>query len=813
MAGLLQDVRFALRQLRKSPWFTVTTVLMLAFAICANSTVFSWIDGTMLHPIPGARNTRDLVTIMRGAQSISPSPPLSYLDYRDLREGNHTFTGILAYHHDWLTLTGGDTPERIYVANVTSNYFSLLGIRPLIGRFFLPDEEARASGTPYVVLSYALWQTRFGGDPAILGKSIQIVRRPFTVIGVAPPGFIGAMTGIRTDAWMPLAASTTPGGNDSILQNRENSWLNVMGRLRPGITRLQADQDLEVLMLQIVARYPDQHLGVNTITVDPLWRSPFGANIYMARSLPILLAIAAVVLLLTSANIATLALVRFVARRREFAIRQSLGAGRIQLMRQMILEGLLLASGGAAVAILLTQWSSKSLARFIPPNANPIVLNGTVDANVISLILLLALLASLLSGALPAWRSSHVSAAEVLKDEATSVSAGAHNRLLLNSLVVAQIALSLMLLVASGLFLRTLRATSAANPGFDQAQVLTASVGLSTAGYSSQQQHLIVRRLLSRVETLPGVTAASLTDWVPLDFNHKTCEAYPEGYVPRLHESMEVRRAGVSAGYFQTLRIPILQGRAFTANDTETAPRVVIVDQTAANHFWPGRDPLGQRLQVFGQWCTVVGLAKNTKHQFVNELPDPMVYFPYFQLGGNETIIQLRTQGDPAQLAPTVEDAVHQIDAQLPVFDVRPLRQTTQISLMFSRMAALFASVLAFLALLLAASGIYGVIAYRTELRTHEIGIRVALGASRADVLRLVLYQGFRLAMIGLAAGITLSLLLTRFLRGSLYGVSTMDPLTVASVTCLLAGIAALACYLPALRATRVDPVAAMRVQ
>jgi predicted permease len=786
---------------------------MLALAICANSTVFSWIDGTMLHPIPGARDTGSLVTVMRGAWSISPSPPLSYLDYRDLRESNHTFSGILAYHHDWLTLTGGDTSERIYVANVTSNYFSLLGIRPLLGRFFLPDEEARPGGTPYVVLSYSLWQTRFGGDPGIVGKSIQMVRRPFTVIGVAPPGFIGAMTGIRTDAWLPLAANTTPGGNDWILQHRENSWLNVVGRLRPGVSRQQATQDLEVLMRQIVARYPDQHLGVNTITLDPLWRSPFGANIYMSRSLPILLMIAGVVLLLTSANIATLALVRFVARRREISIRQSLGASRIQLMRQMVLEGLLIALAGATVAILLTGWTSKSLARFIPPNANPIVLNGTVDLNVIALILLLAMLASVLSGALPAWRSSHVSAAEVLKDEAASISSGAHNRYLLNGLVAAQIGLSLTLLVTSGLFLRTLRATSEANPGFDQSHVLTASVGLSTAGYSGQEQLAIEHKLLSRVEVLPGVTAASLTDWVPLDFNHKTCDAYPEGYIPRLHESMEVRRAGVTAGYFDTLRIPILQGRAFTANDTETAPRVAIVDQTAANHFWPGRDPLGQRLHVYGQWYTVVGVAKNTKHQFVNELPDPMVYFPYFQLGGNETIIQLRTQGDPTLLAPVVEDTVHQVNGQLPVFDVRPLRETTQISLMFHTMAALFASVLAFLALVLAATGIYGVVAYRTELRTHEIGIRVALGASKADVLRLVLYQGLRLAAVGLALGIVLSLLLTRFLRGSLYGVSAMDPLTVASVTLLLAGISTLACYLPALRAMRVDPVAAMRVQ
>jgi predicted permease len=809
MNGLLQDVRFALRQLRKSPGFTITAGLMLAIAICANSTVFSWIDGTMLHPLPMAQDTGALVSVMRGQWNISPSPPLSYLDYRDLRDGNQTFSGILAYHHDWLTLTGDANPQRINVANVSSNFFDVLGVKPALGRFFLPSEEKLQSGLPYVVLSHSLWQTRYGSDPNIVGKPIEIARRQATVIGVAPEGFIGAMPGIRHDAWLPL----NPGGSDWQLQQRSHNFLNVMGRLRPGVSRQRATEDLERLMRQIVAVYPNDHLGVNTITLDPLWRSPFGANVYMASTLPLLLAIAAVVLLLTCANVATLALVRFVARRREIAIRQSLGAGRIQLVRQMVLEGFFLSIAGGALALLMTSWTAKSFARFIPPNSTPVVLNGTMDHNVVIVIVLLSVLASVICGAFPALRSSRVPAAEALKEESASVSGGSHNRRLLSGLVVAQIALSLALLVTSGLFLRTLRNISSANPGFDQDHILTASVGLNIAGYPEEEARTIRRKILDRVAALPGVTVASLTDWVPFNFNRKTVDAYPEGYVPRPHESLELRRADVTSKYFETLGIPILEGRPFSPDDSESAPRVVVVDQTAANRYWPGQDPLGRKLTVWGHPFTVVGVAKNSKHNFMNELPEPMVYMSYFQEPDSELTVQVKTRGNPADMGPVVEQAIHQIDGRLPVFDVRTMHETTQMSSMFAVMQSTFAGMFAMIALILAATGIYGVVAYRTQLRTHEIGIRVALGASRSDVLRLVLMQGVRLTIVGLTLGLALAVGLTRFIAGLLYGISATDPLTVIAVVVLLGAMALLACYLPAHRAMRVNPVSAIREQ
>ena len=689
---------------------------------------------------------------------------------------------------------------------MTANYFDLLGVKPLLGRFFLPEEETRPDAVPYVGLGYSIWKTRYAGDPEIVGKAIEIARRPVTVIGVAPEGFIGTMPGVRQDAWLPL---NPMGTNEYWMTHRNVAVLNVLGRLRPGMSREQATQDLEMIMRRIVAAYPNDHLGTNTITLDPMWRSPFGANFYMAATLPILLAIASVVLVLTCANVATLTLVRFVSRRREIAIRQSLGAQRVKLVRQMVLEGVILSAGAGAVALLLTSLTAKTFARFIPANSNPIALNGTVDQNVVIGIVVLAALASVLSGALPAWRSSNVPASEALKDESSSISGGSHNRRLLSGLVVAQIALSLALLVISGLFLQTLRNLSAGDPGFEQDHVLTASVGLYTAGYSNEEVDVICHKILDRVAVLPTVTVASLTDWVPMNISRKTQDAYPEGYAPRPHESLEVLTADVSPRYFETLDVPILEGRDFARYDDRKAPLVAIVDQTA-KRFWPGQDPVGKKLHIGNSVAVVIGVVKNTKHQFMNERPAPMVYMSYFQRGF-ETIVQVRTQGNPNDIAPAVESAIHEIDGRLPVFDVRSMRETTQMATIFAVMQSTFAGILAAIALILATTGIYGVVAYRTALRTHEIGIRVALGASPGDVLRLVLMQGLSLTAIGLGLGLALSFSLAHFIAAWLYGVGVNDPLTVIVVVVLLGAMSVLACYFPARRATSVDPVAAIR--
>jgi predicted permease len=714
-------------------------------------------------------------------------------------------TGILAYHNDWIALTGGAQPERVYIANVSANYFDVLGIKPVVGRFFLPDEESRA--VPTVILGYSLWKTRYAKDPAIVGKSIEVSRHPLTVIGVAPEGFIGAAPGLRDDLWVTL----DPLGTDVWrMTHRDSDWLIVIGRLRPGVSRDQASQDLDTGMHHLVVAYPDQHLGDNHITLDPMWRSPFGANGYMAATLPLLLAFAGLVLLLTSANVATLTLVRFVSRRRELAIRQSLGANRMQLVRQMMLEGALLSVVAGAVALLLTSWTSKTFAWFFPANSIPLVLNGNMDHKVVIGIAVFSLLAGMLCGALPAWRSSHAPAIEVLKAESASISGGSRNRKLLSGLVVAQIALSLPLLLCSGLFLRTLRNLAAANPGFEQDHVLTASVGLNIAGYSNDEAQSIRRKILDRVSVLPGVKVASLTDWIPMTLIQKRNDAYPEGYVPPPHESLLVENAEVGPQYFESLHIPILEGREFTLNDDEKAPRVIIVDQTAARRFWPGQDPVGKRLRVWGSLFTVVGVVRNSTHTFVNESPEPMVYMSFFQ-AGYETIVQVKTEGNPLDLASAVEQAIHGIDSRLPVFDVRSMRESTQLASTFAVIESTLAGMFALIGLVLAVTGIYGVVAYRTQMRTHEIGIRMALGASRVDVLRLVLLQGLWITGIGLALGLAFALGLTRVIARLLYGIGANDPVTVASVVLLLGAMSLVASYFPAHRAMRRNPVTAIR--
>ena len=508
---------------------------------------------------------------------------------------------------------------------------------------------------------------------------------------------------------------------------------------------------------------------------------------------------------------ATLTLVRFVSRRRELAIRQSLGANRMQLVRQMMLEGAVLSIVAGVVALGLTSWTSKTFAWFFPANAIPLVLNGNMDHKVVIGIAVSSLLAGMLCGALPAWRSSHAPAIEVLKAESASISGGSRNRKLLSGLVVAQIALTLPLLLCSGLFLRTLRNLAAANPGFEQDHVLTASVGLNIAGYSNDEAKLIRRKILDRVSALPGVEVASLTDWIPMTLIQKRNDAYPEGYVPHPHESLLVQNAEVGPRYFESLHIPILEGREFTPEDDERAPKVLIVDQTAARRYWPGQDPLGKRLRIWGSLFTVVGVARNSTHTFVNESPEPMVYMSYFQHPGYETMVQVKTEGNPVDLEPMVENAIHGIDSRLPVFDVRSMRESTQMASTFAVIQSTLAGMFALIGLVLAVTGIYGVVAYRTQLRTHEIGVRMALGASRVDVLRLVLLQGLWLTGIGLALGLAFALGLTRIIARLLYGIGANDPVTVVSVVMLLGAMSLLACYLPAHRAMRRNPVTAIR--
>jgi predicted permease len=808
-----RDLCYGLRMLRKSPGFAAIAILTLALGIAANTTVLSWISATLLNPIPGVAHTSDLVTVMRGDRTDHPTPPFSYPDLRDLSERTQTFSGLLGYHDDYMSLTGVAKPERIYGALTTANYFDLLGVHPILGRAFLPEEGTLRAGAAVIVIGYAVWQNHFAGDPQIVGKTIQINRHPYTVVGVAPQDFTGCAPGLRTELWIPVSMDRDVWGFNRP-DYRGIFWLNVLGKLRPGVTKNQAQAELNLLMRGIAERFPEDHRdSPNEISLDPLWRSPFGINGYLYKILPMLLGLAGVLLLLACANVASLLLVRSVGRRREIAIRLGMGASRKQIIRQFLIESLLLGLLGGTAAIVITLWTSRSIVAFFPPSSLPLTHDEHVDQRVLFVTIAVSILAAIISGVLPALRSSSLPVQSVLKEEATSVSLTLHKSRLLSGLVVAQISLSLVLLVCAGLFTRSLQKAQQSDPGFEASHLLLASYELSPAGYTRATGAAFDRQVLDRLSALPGVESVTLADFSPLSFSIHSDYLQIEGYVPQPHESMEISRAIVGPNYFRTLRTSVISGREFTATDTAESQLVAVVNQAFVDRYWPGANALGKQVTDGGDRFTVVGVARNAKYRLLTSPTEPVIYFPSYQAYSptHDTTIHLRTTGDPRTVASSVEETIHQLNPELPLFNVNPLSVTMQLGTLFGRVAATFAASFGFLAMVLAAVGVYGVVAYTTRQRTREIGIRMALGAEKGGIYRLVLGQGFRLTLAGLVVGTALGLAFTRLLKAQLFGVSETDAITFASVGLLLAVVALLACHIPARRATRVDPMVALR--
>jgi predicted permease len=813
MTTFLQDFRYGLRVLAKSPGFVAVAVLTLALGIGANSTIFSWINSTLLNPLPGVRRSVELVSFTRGVR-VNPNPPFSYADYKDLRERNQSFSGLLGYHiGDSLALTGTGKPERLLGMLVSANYFDVLGVRPILGRGFLPAEELKPEGAPVAVISYGLWQTRFGRDASVIGRTIEINQHPFTIVGVTPANFQGSMTGLSPDIYIPLVMDPVVSAGWRRLYMRETSWLNVYGRLKPGVARRQAQEEMNVLMQQIVRQYPESHQGPNDIMLDPLWRSPFGLNSVASTLLPMLQVLAGALLLLACANVANLLLVRGVGRRREIAIRLSIGAGRGRLVRQFLVEGLLLALAGGSCAMLLTVWTAGAFADFIPPTSIPISIDIRADHIVLLVTLVISVLTSVVFGILPALRSSRIAPGTVLKEEAGTVTGGLHKSFLARGLVVAQISLSLLLLICAGLLIRSFRAAERFDPGFDPNHVLLASFDLLPFGYSREAGIEFDRQLLAKLEALPGVESVTLANWVPLGTGHHNATVGPEGYVPRPHEQMDIMRADVGPNYLRTLRIPLLAGRDFTPQDTAKSQSVAIVNQAFVDRFWPRQDALGKRLGVEDDPLTVVGVAKNCNYQRLNETPQPMIYLPLFQDFYYDAVIHARVSGDPAAFSSEVERTVHALNADLPLYNVMSFKRVIELASIVERIAGTLVGVFGLLALVLAGVGIYGVVAYTTRQRSHEIGIRMALGAERADVFRLVVGQGLQLTLIGAGVGLAVSLAVTRLLHTWLFGVTATDFLTYVGVTLGLCLVALAACYLPAQRATKVEPTVALRCE
>jgi len=815
MSNLTQDCRYGVRVLRKSPGFAAIAVLTLALGIGANTTIFSWINSTLLNPVPGLTRSSEVVSLALSKPDENPFP-FTYPDLEAMRDGQQSFTGIAACSFAQMSLKGKSKPQRVFGMLTSANYFDVLGVRPIIGRGFVPDEDTKPGGAPVAVISYRLWQNHFGANPNIEGQTIEINEHPYTIVGVTPAEFQGSQTGVRTEVWVPIMMEAQLNPLGDLLHDHHQFWLLGFGRLKPGVTLQQAQQEMTLRLQPEVKAYPEEHKGHDTVTVYPLWRNPFGLNLFMSKLLPALMCIAGLVLLLACVNVANLMLVRAVGRRREIAIRMALGVSRWRLVRQLLVESLIVSLAGGVVALVITLWTQGTLMKFMPVTEDiPLSLTVNADRTVLLATLLISALTGVIFGILPALRSSGVAPAAVLKEETGSASGTLRKARLASSLVVAQISLSLLLLVCAGLFIRSFRSAQQIDPGFNPHNVLIASYDLFTAGYSDSTGAEFDRQLIAKLERLPGVQSAALSDREPLSFGGGSTSVKPEGYVSPANESMETQASIITPNFLQTMQIPIMKGRDFTLQDTKSSQRVVIVSEAFANRYWPNQEPLGKQLNsdFTHEWFKVVGVARDAKERGLNEKPMPFVYLPLYQIYRPTMIINARVAGDPMTFANTIQKAVHDMNPELVVYDMTTLEVRSQFASFGQRIAGTFVGAFGLLALALAAVGIYGVTSYTTRQRTHEIGIRVTLGATKRDVLRLVLGHGMRLMLIGVGVGLALAVASTRFLGPLLLGVTSTDALTFSSVAILLSAVAMFACFIPARRATRVDPIEVLRYE
>jgi len=814
MTSFWQDVRYSLRAIAKAPGFAAIAILTLALGIGANTTIFSWINSALLNPVPGLSKPSEVVALTLSKPGDNPFI-FTYPDVEALRDGQQSFTGITATGIAPMSLTGKGKPERIWGMVTSANYFDVLGVRPILGRGFLSAEDQKPGGAPVAVISYRLWQTRFGGNADILGQSIELNQHPYTIVGVAPPTFQGTTTGARWEIWVPIMMEQQLLPEGDLIHDHHYFWLMVYGRLKPGVAPEQAQAEMTLRLGREVKSYPEEHKGHDSVTVYPLWRSPLGLNLFLATLLPTLMSIAGVVLLLACANVANLMLVRAVGRRREIAIRMSMGASRWRLVRQLLVESLILSFAGGAVALLITFWTAGALMTFMPATDIPLSLVVQEDRTVLLATLVISVLTGVIFGILPALRSSSEAPVAVLKEDTGKASGGLRRARLASGLVVAQISLSLLLLVCAGLFIRSVISSQQINPGFNAHNVLTASFDLFTAGYSEASGAEFDRQLVAKLEALPGVQSVALASRVPLGLDGGSTSVKPEGYVSQANESMETQDAIITPNYFKTMQLPIVKGRDFTLQDTKSSQRAVIVNEAFVNRYWPHQEALGKRLNsdLTHEWFTVVGVARDNKVRNLNEKPTPFLYLPLYQVYRAGMIINARVTGDPLTFGQTVEKTVHELNADLAVFEVTSLELSEQFGSFPQRVAGTFVGAFGLLALVLAAVGIYGVTAYTTRQRTHEIGIRVALGATKEDVLRLVLGHGLRLTLIGVAIGLAASFALTRYLGSMLLGMTSTDALTFSCVAILLCAVALFATFIPARRAMRVDPMVALRHQ
>jgi len=814
---LWKDIRYGLRGLAHAPGFTAVAVLTLAVAIAANTTVFSWVDAILLKPVPG-------VTDGRQTYSLEMLPPcnwnVSYLDLLDYRANLKLVDGIAASREPAAFDIGeSGPPRRILGEMVTGNYFSVLGVRPVLGRTFQNDE--RAERELVAVISYRFWQEYCHGDPGVVGTSLRANKRELKIIGVAAPNFGGAWRGLAFDIWVPITLG--PRFNlmpQAMLDARDARALLTIARLKPGVTLEQARAEARSLSVLLARRYPETNRNA-VATLDPEGEAHNNVKFLLGGSLRILLAMCGVVLLIACANVANLLLARATARQRELSLRLALGANRARLSRQLLTEALTLAFLGALVGVPLALKTRHLLAFLLPPMELPILMNIPFNGTILAFSALTCVVAALASGVIPAMHAARSDLVDALKEGGRGGSASAGTHRLRDLLVVGEVALALVALVGAGLFAKSFRGATGMSPGFDPRNVLVSKFYLSPSGYTAAQQRAdFMLRLRDKLAASPGVVEAAYADSIPLGYaGTGGCGVVVPGYVLQPGEGPNADRNFVSPEFFHLLRIPILSGRAFDARDDLEGAPVAIVNQAFARHYLNGKDPVGMEIQGCGAQLRIVGLAGDAKYYTFMEEAHPMIYAPFAQRYGplndyDQGIgVFLKTPGNPLGALPALRRAAAGVDPAVGVYDAMPLEDYIGFSVFAQKIAARLLSVLGAIALLLAVMGLYSVMAYAVSQRTHEIGIRMALGGQRANVLGMVVRKGLALTLIGLLAGLVAALSAAQVVASMLLNVSSTDPWIFVGAALFLTAIAVLASLLPARRATRVDPLVALHCE
>src|ERR1051325_5347768 len=807
MTTIWQDLRYGFRMLLKKPGFTVVAILALALGIGANTAIFSVVNAVLLRPLPFAQQEQLMqvssLDVKRGRGQI----PTSYPNFADWRDQNQVFDHIAAYTESVAILTGVDNPEQLDGVSTSGDLFAVLKANPAMGRTLTPEDEK--PGSPRVaVISYGLWQRRFGANPALVGQQVMLDGVNTTVVGIMPQGFDFPLRAERSEYWMPLDPKSETN------MERGANYLSVIARLKSGVSMAQAQAEMETIASRLAQQYPDRNTG-RTVKLSSMYESVVG-NIRPA--LYILLGAGGFVLLIACANVANLLLARAASRQKEMAIRTALGAGRFRIVRQLLTESVLLAVVGGGLGLLLAFWGLDLLMAVIPTDF-PRMTEIGLDARVLGFTLGVSLLTGIVFGLVPALRASRLELNESLKEGSRGSSESISRNRVRSLLIVSQVSLSLVLLVGAGLLIRSFKQLQDVNPGFEPHRVLTASVALPDAKYHEESQmKAFFKEALQRGAEVPGVEAIGGVSPLPLSgdmaMSGLTIEGRP---TPGPGERLITHSRIITPDYFRAMGIPLIKGRVFTEQDTEDAPRVVVINESLARKYFPGEEAIGKRIDVTvaeNNMAEIIGIVGDVRHMTLDKDSGVESYFSYQQVPLPFMTLVARSKADnPASLAAGLRNAIEQVDKDPPLSDIRTLEQLLADSLARRRFNMLLLGIFAAVALLLAAVGIFGVMNYSVTQRTHEIGIRMALGAQARDILRMVVSQGMILVLAGVCLGLVGSYLLTRLMKSLLYGVTATDPLTFVGVALVLSAVSLVACFIPARKATKVDPMVALRYE